>query len=521
MPASSTLATVLFTDIVASTEVAAELGDRRWQEIIRRHHGLVRRELRRYGGREIDTAGDGFFATFDRPAAGIHAACAITDAVRELGIEVRAGVHTGEVEVRGPKVGGLAVNIGARVMALAGAGEVLVTSTAKDLVPGSGFGFEDREAQRLKGVPGTWAVFAVTSVDGRGRPAPPSQLVARARREAIEAPSVVRRRPWMLGGIAAALVVVLVIAVLAWGEEAAPPTSSGIPPGSAVEIDPTGKVLATVPGLPLVRGPAPTLAVGEGGVWIYIYPNLIHVDPVDHTIEETIQSSFASTVVVGFHQVWLASTRQRGITRVNPADNTALQPIALPFPDRPASPSDNPTGMAVGEGAVWETWGSGHLVRVDPRRERAEAINLHTSLFGVAVGEGSLWVGDQLYGTVIPVDPVSHRPGRPIDIFGNIDAMAVGEGHVWVLDKGASTVQPIDVSTGRPQAAIDVGEDPTDIAVGLGAVWVSDESGTITVIDTLTLETRDLDLGTPLASIAVDPDTETLWVLAAQRLTNP
>ena len=155
------LATVLFTDIVGSTARAAELGDRGWRELLHVHHDRVRRELARFRGREIDTAGDGFFATFDGPARAIRCACALTDAVRELGIEIRAGLHTGECEVVDGKVGGIAVHIGARVSAEAGAGEVLVSSTVKDLVAGSGLRFADRGSAELKGVPGEWRLYAV------------------------------------------------------------------------------------------------------------------------------------------------------------------------------------------------------------------------------------------------------------------------------------------------------------------------------------------------------------------------
>jgi class 3 adenylate cyclase/alpha-beta hydrolase superfamily lysophospholipase len=155
------LSTVLFTDIVGSTERAAELGDRRWAELVASHHALVRRQLDRFRGREIDTAGDGFFASFDGPARGIRCARAITELVRELGVEIRAGLHTGECELIGEKLGGIAVNIGARVAAQAGPGEVLVSSTVKDLVAGSGIDFTDRGEAKLKGVPGTWQLFAV------------------------------------------------------------------------------------------------------------------------------------------------------------------------------------------------------------------------------------------------------------------------------------------------------------------------------------------------------------------------
>ena len=155
------LATVLFTDIVASTEKAVELGDREWHDLVERHHGLVRSQLARFRGREIDTAGDGFFATFDGPARAIHCACAISEAVRELGLEIRAGLHTGEVELAEDRPRGIAVHIGARVSAKAEPGEVLVSNTVKDLVAGSGIDFDDRGTAELKGVPGEWRLYAV------------------------------------------------------------------------------------------------------------------------------------------------------------------------------------------------------------------------------------------------------------------------------------------------------------------------------------------------------------------------
>ncbi len=161
--AERVLATVLFVDIVGSTEHAVRLGDRRWRDLLDAYYRAVRGELARFRGREIDTAGDGLFAMFDGPARAIRCACAIRDAVRALGLAVRVGVHTGECEVIGAKIGGLAVHIGARVTAAAGVDDVLVSSTVKDLVAGSGLRFEDRGAHVLKGVPGEWRLFAVAA----------------------------------------------------------------------------------------------------------------------------------------------------------------------------------------------------------------------------------------------------------------------------------------------------------------------------------------------------------------------
>jgi class 3 adenylate cyclase len=155
------LVTVLFTDLVGSTERLAQLGDAGWREFVERHHGLVRRTLTRFKGREIDTAGDGFFAAFDGPARAIRCARAIYDEMSALGLEVRAGIHTGECEVIDGKPGGLAVVTGARVSSLATPGEVLVSRTVRDLVAGSGFSFADRGEHELKGVPGTWRLYAV------------------------------------------------------------------------------------------------------------------------------------------------------------------------------------------------------------------------------------------------------------------------------------------------------------------------------------------------------------------------
>jgi class 3 adenylate cyclase len=155
------LATVMFTDIVDSTSRASELGDRAWRDLLGRHDSLMRRELDRHRGREVKTIGDGFLATFDGPARGIRCAVDARDAVRDLGIEIRAGLHTGEVELIGNDVAGIAVNIGARVGSAAGPGEVLVSRTVTDLVAGSGIEFADRGVHTLKGVPGDWQLYAV------------------------------------------------------------------------------------------------------------------------------------------------------------------------------------------------------------------------------------------------------------------------------------------------------------------------------------------------------------------------
>ena len=163
------LSTVLFTDIVDSTVRASDVGDRGWKELVEQHHAVVRGLLARYRGHEVDVAGDGFFATFDGPTRAVQCAIAVAEAIRAIGIEVRAGVHTGEVETIAGKAGGIAVVIGSRISAMAGPGEVLVSSTVRDLVAGSGLVFEDRGGHALKGVPGDWRLFLARSGEQLGR----------------------------------------------------------------------------------------------------------------------------------------------------------------------------------------------------------------------------------------------------------------------------------------------------------------------------------------------------------------
>jgi class 3 adenylate cyclase len=155
------LATVLFTDIVGSTSRASELGDRRWREVLNGYDDVARRQLERFRGRQVKTTGDGTLAVFDGPARAVECARSLTEAVHPLGLDIRAGLHTGEIETRGDDVAGVAVHIAARVSALAGAGEVLVSRTVTDLVVGSGIRFEDHGEHELKGVPGRWTLFAV------------------------------------------------------------------------------------------------------------------------------------------------------------------------------------------------------------------------------------------------------------------------------------------------------------------------------------------------------------------------
>lgn len=194
------LGAALFTDIVGSTQIAADMGNSRWAELLTRHHQLIRRELRRFGGRENDTAGDGFFATFERPVDGIRCAVAATEAVRALGIELRAGVSFGELEQVDRKAGGLIVNTAARVMSVAGPGEVLVPASVRDIVSGAGISFAEHGTHRLKGLDEEVRLYLVTAIDGNVVPSPlEAEEAAERRREISPGPSR-RRRAAIVAG---------------------------------------------------------------------------------------------------------------------------------------------------------------------------------------------------------------------------------------------------------------------------------------------------------------------------------
>jgi streptogramin lyase len=401
-------------------------------------------------------------------------------------------------------------------MALGAPGQVLVTSTAKDLVPGSGFGFEERETQELKGVPGRWPVFAVTSVDGAGRPTRLSPEAARARRDAIRPPSLTRRRRWIpavAGLLTAALVVIG--AVVLGGNEQSPPPSEGIPLGSAVEIDPeTGDVLATVTGIPSATVSATQMDFGEGGLWIAVNPVVVHIDPEEREIDGTVHLGGAHDIAVGVHTAWVAAAGT-GIARIAPATNQELAPVSLPDNPLIRSTFGLPSDLAVGEGAVWATFNSGGLIRID-RRGRVTLLEPGGALDKVAAGEGAVWLADQLQGTLSRLEPGSETAEPTADLAGNLDILAAGEGYVWALDSGAGTLTPVDPESG-PKTPIRIGEDPTDLAVGFGAAWVSDGNGTLTRIDGGTLERTTLPVDGPLAALALDADRQTIWVLVAER----
>jgi class 3 adenylate cyclase len=516
------LLTVLFTDIVGSTDLAVEMGDARWRELVARHHGLVRGALKRFGGREIDTAGDGFFATFDRPAQAIRCAAAVVQAVRELGIEVRAGLHLGEVEVAGKSVGGVAVHTGARVLAAANPGEVLVTATLRELVSGSGLEFADRGQHTLKGVPGTWQLYELEAVDGRPLDPVPNPPAAAERRAAIAATTLLRRSRVPAAIAASALVLLLVLAlVLVLDDQGSPPPRDiagpkDPPTNSVVKVDPTsGETLHITPNaLERHGGGNPKIAVGEGGVWVHS-AFLEHIDLrtgdviADRVRMETNGNPGADPgIEFGDRAVWIGGDLHGDhavILRWDPSTDEQLPDISI-------STDVLPNDLAVGRGGVWVTFPDGRLVELDAETGKVVA---HADVGGfideAVLGAGGLWVLDITDGTLTRVDPRTLEASDPTGFSGSVLGMAADDEHVWLLEASGDDVIPVSAGgiVGDP---ISVGGDPSGIAVGLGSVWVCDEGGDVYEIDPLTKETKVIHVGGHLTAIAVDEHAGMLWL---------
>jgi class 3 adenylate cyclase/streptogramin lyase len=496
------LAAVLFTDIVDSSVVAGHVGDARWKELIARHHAIVRRELKRYGGRELDTAGDGFFARFTEPAAAIRCACAASESVRQLGIEIRAGAHFGECEQVGGKLGGLTVVVGARVMALGGPGDVLVTGTARELAGGAGLGFEDRGRHSLKGVDGTWQVLAVTEVDGAPRSGPADPKEAQQRLADVQ-PSRLRSRTRLVVGALIALAAGAAItsfALLGGNEE--PTSLERIPPDRVGTIDPSTNAIETA----LNVGSKPTgVTVGADAAWITRLEAeiLSRVDLASEEVETL--STHGHPAAIGLDDkgfVWVLNGFEATVVRIDPRRMVIEDTFELPTGTK---------DLAVGEGAVWVTNADERTVtRLDLVTRDNEVVELSGIGMpdGVAVGDGAVWVAGS--GGVAKVDSQSR------DVLGTwplrfpASEVAVGEGAVWVTHQADDHVSKVDEATGA-STYIPVGNGPAEVAVGGGAVWVTNSlDGTLSKIHPKTNNAETIHLGSSPEGVAFGDGS--VWV---------
>jgi class 3 adenylate cyclase len=519
------IATVLMLDVVGSTHIAAQLGDARYRELSSRFNRLVRAAFKRFGGKEEDHAGDGFFATFPQPDRAIRCAAALAEEVRSLGIEIRSGIHTGQTEDQAGKTHGIAVVIGARVMSLADAGDILVTSTTKELVTGSGFGFEDFSAHELKGVPGTWQVFAVTGVNDEQREPPLPAAEAAERRAAVH-PSKGGERPPPRALIAAGLALLLAIAAIAFaatreGHDPPPKGRSAAPASeTVVQIDPeSGETITSIlagaaplPGSTSATSTNHAMVVGQGGVWTIRLPKtLYHVDPLRREVRTKIAlkiyGQFSINVAEGFDAIWVAHSD--GLIRVHPG--TDEQDHVFRFaPD--VADKNFTADVAVGGGWVWLGSGVGELVRLDPATDRARSVSGLAPIDTMAFGYGSLWTADAFAGTVTRYDPRTMRGVDVISVAGGVDALVSGEHGLWALSRSLGSLTEIDVDANATGATVQVGETPTMVASGLGAVWVGDKDGRIRGVDEDTRQVIEIPFGAEIRAIAFDEDTDTIWI---------
>lgn len=532
-PGRRFLTTVLFVDVVGSTTIAAELGDARWRNLLARFRKIVRAELRRYGGRERDTAGDGLFATFAQPAQAIKAAAAIVAAVHALGIDVRSGLHTGECEEIEGGLAGIAVHIGSRVIGLAGPAEILTTQTVRDLVVGSGVEFEERGSHALKGVEGSWPVLAVRAVDGVPLPAPlaPDAAAAELRVTGGSAARRAVRRGWIIAAallaLAAGTVVALVL-VNPWGASKAAVGKSA--PISLVSFDArTARVRSAVrqgvqatDDLWAVNG---TLWQRTGADGTTLVQRNMTTGAIEKTLplDRTLATPNALVAVAfGFGSIWIledgvvltgprAGTAEGLVARVDQVSGRRLALVAFP--------GDVSSGtIAVGNGSVLALESDGVLVRIDPLTNRVIARNptgaVETSV--LIPLDSYDWICECTINKVLRFDPSTNR-GTTFSIAEQAVLVGVqesnGERTLWLLDSTAGTLTSMDPRTGVTGQPLGLGGNPSQAVIADGAVWAA--AGR--VVDRVDLQTKartaiPLPAGFSASSIAVDPQSGSLWL---------
>lgn len=487
------LATVLFTDIVGSTERAEELGDRRWRQLITTHHRMMRRDLKRFRGREIDTSGDGFFATFDQPSDAITCATTMIDDLHGIGIDIRAGVHMGEVEVMGDKVGGIAVHVAARVMSKAGAGQVLVSSTVRDLMTGSDIPFDDAGIHELKGVSTQAHLFSVrhdVQVDEPPKDDPrlDEELGGRS------------RLLWIVAGVVVLLLVGGAIAYAGGRGHAATPTAD-----SVVELDASGSVQDTV----LVGTRPSALAVDGDSLWVANFDDetVQRVDTASSRADPARGVSNPTGIAVGDGSVWV-TTFEGQLIQIDPRQATSGTPIDL---------GPGIAGVAFGEDAVWiASPNDGTVIRMDPLTQETSTVTLPSgaSPQDIAVGDGQVWVADAA-GRVYEIDPSSLKVRQTIPLLNDRPAsrIALGEGYVWVTSTTTDSVIRIDPRAGTATTIEHVADGPLGIAASEGRAWVAGSlDGTVVRIDPASAAVvgEPIQLGSSPTAIAMTSDG--VWV---------
>ncbi|HEX7172345.1 MAG TPA: adenylate/guanylate cyclase domain-containing protein [Candidatus Limnocylindria bacterium] len=447
------LATVLFTDMVGSTERAIELGDRAWRTLLRRHHRAVRAELRRFGGHEVDSAGDGFFATFSQPAQAVRCALAIRAAVRSLGLAMRSAVHTGEVEPIGAKVGGVAVHLAARVLGAAGPDEVLVTSTVRELVAGSELTFTDAGTHTFKGFADSWHVFRVTG------PEPSSDVLGADEPADRRLPA--RRSTLAIGGLIGAAGVVGVLLVIGLGG-AEPGVTPG--PNTVVRIDLDNRVVAAVP---VARAPV-ALAAEDRGLWVASEAGTITRLDLDDFATQVVGSvGIPTALAVADGSVWVIQSYQGRVARIDALSVELRDTLEI-----------HGRRVAAGDEVAWVTDDLGdrvlRLSAVTGTQDGAVALDAASGPRGIAIGERSVWVVTERSGAIVEIDQASLATvGHAIALGLPARDLAVGAGAVWVTSMDADKLIRIDPERGQVTDTIDMCNEPDAVVASGDGVWVA------------------------------------------------
>jgi streptogramin lyase len=508
MPDSRRIATVLFFDVVGSTQVAAHLGDARYRELLSRFYRIVARDLKRFGGKEEDRAGDGFFATFPQPLQAIRCAAALIREVRELGIEIRVGMHTGECETLGGKTQGMAVVIGARVMSLGGAGELLVTNTTRELVTGGDLSFEDFSAHELKGVPGTWQVWAVTAVDGIEVGGALRGEDAAERLEQIRPVPAVRRLARRPALIAVALAVVLVLVVVLLTRNG----PGGTPVLLRVDADAYKMTREVADGYQSLHMPGALWFEGST-LWQATADELVRRDPSSGEAVETHPLDLWNRIEFAVGSAWILHPAGPGHTRLERLDlvsGDVQKELELP---------GDAADIRAGPDSLWYLSEAGDLVEIDPIGTKVlHRYTVDAFAPGVVVPLlGDVWICDCIVGKALRFDP---EKGEVVDTYelpeGGylIGVDSTDNTTLWVLNEQSNTLSQLDPDTKELGDPIGVGGIIYDAKIAFGSIWVASGSE-LTRVDMATRDRRPpirMPEGVSAGGLAVDEADGTLWI---------
>jgi YVTN family beta-propeller protein len=466
------LLAVLFTDIVSSTEIATALGDTRWRELLDQHDAAIRTQLARYGGTEVDTAGDAFFATFELPIRAVDCALESARAVRRLGLRIRAGIHMGECVVTDGKVRGVSVHIGARVGAKARGDEVLVSSTVRDILAGAGLKFAERGDHTLKGVDGRWRLYAVEPRERDNEADLPPLVEAEIARPPV---SFWRRRRTLVAGVTA---LVLLAAGITYAVTRGPGGLTSVAADSVATIDAASGAVESA--VSVGRRPVGLTATADG-VWVAnSFDRTVSRIPLDGKSIETIGpvGSGPAGLAASSNLIWVANSDGRSISRVSPQTKGLV--------GQEIQTGNGLSAIAFGAGAVWIANAiDGTVWRIDPATGKAtNKVEVANALRDIVATSRAVWTVSETAGTLTRLDPRTAAAVRVIQVGNGPRAIAVGAGAVWVANAFDGTVSRVDPDRGVVVATIRVGRGPRAVAVARGSLFVANETdGTISVVD--------------------------------------